>query len=101
MLLARIQVLDNRQVDALTLEAWQPLMADVPYPAALAAINEHFRESGAYLQPSHIVGRVRQSRLAALPSTMSAERPNCSPGAHRRLPDGTCMLCTHREWIDE
>jgi len=26
MLLARIQVLDNRQVDQLTIEAWEPLM---------------------------------------------------------------------------
>lgn len=101
MLLARIQVLDNRQVDALTIEAWGPLMADVPYAAAITAVNDHLRESGAYLLPSHIVAGVRQARRAALPSTMSAERPWCAPAAHRRLADGTCMLCTHREWIDD
>lgn len=100
VLLARIQVLDNRQVDDLTLEAWAPLMAGVAYPDAVAAVNEHFRESTEYLKPAHIIGRIRQKRRAALPSTMSPEVAECASGEHRRLPDGTCIVCPHREWID-
>lgn len=100
VLLARIQVLDNRQVDKLTLQAWEPLMAGVDYLDAVAAVNAHFRESTEYLKPAHILGRIRKARLAALPSTMSPEVGSCAPGAHRRLPDGTCVFCTDREFPD-
>lgn len=97
MLLARIQVIDNRQVDALTIEAWTPLLAHVPYLDAVLAVNAHFSESTDYLQPAHIVSRVRARQRAALPQTMAEEAPeNC--GAHRRLTDGTCLYCTDREF---
>jgi hypothetical protein len=96
MLLARIQVLDNRQVDQLTIEAWSPLLANITYSDAVTAVNEHFTESTDYLQPAHIVGRVRAKRRAALPQTMSETAPD-DCGNHRRLADGTCMYCTHRE----
>lgn len=97
-LLVRIQVLDNRQVDQLTIEAWAPLMADVPYPAAVEAVNEHFRTSTAYLQPAHIVQAVAQAKRAELPATMSPEAPeDC--GRHRWMADGTCLFCiTRREF---
>ncbi|MFJ6532452.1 hypothetical protein [Microbacterium sp. NPDC091662] len=101
VLLTRIQTLDNRRVDKLTLQAWEPLMAGVDYADAVAAVNAHFRESTEYLKPAHIIGRIRQARLAALPSTMSPEAGECAPGTHRRLPDGTCILCPHREFADE
>lgn len=97
MLLARIQVIDNRQVDALTIEAWTPLLFHVPYPDAVEAVNAHFTESTAYLQPAHIVNRVRAKHRAALPQTMSEEAPaTCTDGAHRWLRDGTCLFCTDR-----
>lgn len=96
MLLARIQVLDNRQVDQLTIEAWLPLMEGVRYADAVTAVNTHFRDSTEYLKPAHIIGRIRASRLALLPDTMSETRPECAPGAHRRLPDGTCIICPSR-----
>lgn len=99
VLLARIQVLDNRQVDDLTIQAWAPLMADVPYAAAVDAVNAHFRSSTAYLQPAHIIHGVRDSKRSVLPSTMSPEAPeSCPDDAHRWLADGTCLLCiTRRE----
>ncbi|KAA9133737.1 hypothetical protein [Microbacterium caowuchunii] len=100
VLLARIQVIDNRQVDALTLQAWEPLLAGIAYADAVAAVNAHFRDTTEYLMPAHIVRRVREARRAALPSTMSPARPECAPGEHRRLADGTCLFCTHREVSD-
>lgn len=98
VLLARIQVLDNRQVDDLTIQAWAPLMANVPYAAAVEAVNEHFSTSTAYLQPAHIIQGVSAARRRELPGTMSPEAPDsCEPARpHRWLPDGTCMLCTSR-----
>lgn len=58
-LLARIQVLDNRQVDQLTIEAWEPLVADLEYDDAVAAVNTHFRTSDNYLKPVHVVSGAR------------------------------------------
>jgi len=95
-LLARIQVLDNRQVDQLTIQAWEPLMDDVHYLDAVNAVNAHFKESTAYLLPAHIVQRIAAARRAALPATMS-EVHTCAFDKHRWLADGTCMLCTERK----
>lgn len=95
VLLARIQVLDNRQVDELTIQAWAPLMAGIDYEAAVAAVNDHFRTSTAYLQPAHIIQTVARARRAILPETMSPEAPtDC--GSHRWMPDGTCLHCITR-----
>ena len=99
MLLARIQVLDNRQVDALTIEAWTPLMATVDYGEAVAAVNRHFTESTEYLKPAHIVQGIRKHRKALEPRTMSPERIDCIADGrpdHKWLDDGTCMLCIQR-----
>jgi len=101
VLLARIQVLDNRQVDKLTLEAWEPLMTGIDYEAAVEAVNAHFRESTEYLKPAHITERVRASALALKPFTMSAAAlESCAPGQHRRLADGTCLRCIDRDRPD-
>lgn len=67
MLLARIQVLDNRQVDQLTIQAWTPLMADLDYQEAVEAVNTHFRESPAYLQPAHVRALVKRARGSSQP----------------------------------
>lgn len=43
----------------------------------------------------------RSSEAAAVtqrPSTMSERRTDCGRGRHRRLVDGTCMFCEHREF---
>ena len=100
-LLARIQVLDNRQIDQLTIEAWAPLMADVPYAAAVEAANAPFRTPTASLQPAHSVQGVHAARRLELPETMSPTAPDsCEPKRpHRWLADGTCMLCTTRREV--
>lgn len=99
-LLARIQVLDNRQVDELTIQAWSPLMADVDYQAAVRAVNRHSVESTEYLKPAHIVRLVREEQRAVTGGTMSPRRIDCGQEdrEHRWLPGGTCMLCETRAW---
>lgn len=62
-LLSRIHKIDHRRWDDLTVKAWMPLMAKIPYDDAVEAVNMHFRDSTAYLLPSHIVGNAR--RIAA------------------------------------
>jgi hypothetical protein len=48
-LLTRITVLDNRPVDALTIEAWEDVLGDLDYERCVAAVNAHFRNSTDYL----------------------------------------------------
>lgn len=71
-LLARIQVLDNRQVDQLTIEAWTPLMSRLDYAEAVEAVNIHFRTTSEYLQPAHIVAGVKRLKGSAQPAPFSS-----------------------------
>lgn len=87
---------DGRTVDVSVAAVWADDLADVTLADAVSAARDHYRESSTWLMPSHIIDRLKSMRRAALPLTMSEEAPeNC--GAHRRLPDGTCLYCTHRE----
>lgn len=62
-LLTRIQVLDNRQVDRMTAEAWWPLIGALDYQDAVTALETHFREyPDVYLKPGHLVQGVRRIR---------------------------------------
>lgn len=60
MLLTRITTIDHRVVDRLTLEAWQPMMATLPFEDAERAVNEHYAETGDWLMPHHIATRCRR-----------------------------------------
>lgn len=75
-LLGRIQVLDNRQVDELTLQAWEPLLAKVDYEDAVAAVNAHFTSSDKYLLPVHIVSgaKITSSARIRRQSIVAAKR---------------------------
>lgn len=67
LLLAEIQVVDNRRVDEATVLAWQPLLEDLVYEEAAAAVALHRRESTAYLLPAHVRANVERIR-SALPA---------------------------------
>lgn len=54
-LLARIQVIDNRQIGDSTVLAWHELVGDLDYAASVEAVRLHFRESTSYLLPAHVV----------------------------------------------
>lgn len=59
-LLARIQVLDNRQVDSIVLAMWKDVIGDLDYADSVTAVNTHFRRSTEYLKPAHIFEETRQ-----------------------------------------
>lgn len=63
LLLTRIQVLDNRQVDQLTIEAWADVLPDwLTLEDATTAVNQHFATSTEYLKPAHIVTAAQRAR---------------------------------------
>lgn len=61
-LLARIQVHDNRQVGAVTIEEWQHDLSKVAYADALQVVRDHRRSSTEYLTANHILVGVRKMR---------------------------------------
>lgn len=62
-LLTRLQVLDNRQVDRLTADAWWPIVGHLRYDDALEAMHNHFRDNpDIYLKPGHIAVGARSLR---------------------------------------
>ena len=61
-LLTRASAVDNRIVTEETVEAWYEILGDVYYPAAVDAVNEHFKTSTEYLLPGHIVAGARRSQ---------------------------------------
>lgn len=65
-LLAKAQLIDNRTVDELTIEAWHEVMADVDYDDAMEALSVHRRTSTDWVMPAHIVTGVKAIRKARL-----------------------------------
>lgn len=62
-LLARVAVLDNRTVDATTIQLWQEVLSDVTLPEAMFALREWARdETDDYLRPAHLIAIIRQKR---------------------------------------
>lgn len=59
-LLARISYVDNRNVTDEAVAAWFSVIGDVPYDLAIQAYEAHFRESTAYLMPSHVLEIARR-----------------------------------------
>lgn len=56
VLLAKVQLGDNRTVDELTLEYWLDLIGDLPFETALTALRRFRRERpGVYLEPGHLL----------------------------------------------
>lgn len=53
--LAKIQLIDNRQVDRLNLAEWFDSIGHLDFQAAIAAVRVHRQTSTDYLQPGHIV----------------------------------------------
>lgn len=59
---AKIQLGDNRVVDALTIREWHDTIGDLDFSEAVHAVTMHRQESTAYLMPAHIFANVRRIR---------------------------------------
>lgn len=60
--LAKVQLGDNRDVDALVLEEWIDTIGDLHFDDAIAAVRMHRKESTEYLTVAHIRRNVRRVR---------------------------------------
>ena len=61
--LTKIQLIDNRQVDKLVLEAWFELIGGLEFTDALEGVNLHRLEKpGVWLEPGHVVAGARRAR---------------------------------------
>lgn len=62
--LARVQVGDNRDIDALVLADWEDTIGDLPFDAAIEAVRMHRKDSTVYLTAAHVRANVKliQSR---------------------------------------
>lgn len=76
---AKIQLGDNRQVDALTIREWQDTIGHLGFTETIEAVTMHRKESTAYLMPAHVIANVRRVRESAprelLPMVNTAPKP--------------------------
>lgn len=63
--LAKVQLGDNRVVDALTVREWHDAIGHLAVHEAIEAVRLHRRESLDYLMPAHVVAGARRVRAAA------------------------------------
>jgi hypothetical protein len=61
-LLTKAALIDNRNITPMVTQAWQEVLAEVPYADAMDALGHHRATSTDYLVPAHITKRVRDVR---------------------------------------
>jgi hypothetical protein len=89
-LLAKAALIDNRKIDAATVETWHELIGHVDYDTAMAALTIHRRTSSEYLLPSHIIANLRKARekqtiaeAKARAITATPNHPPTNPNTYR------------------
>ncbi|PWC05431.1 hypothetical protein [Agromyces badenianii] len=76
--LARVNLLDNRDVDQAIIAHWHELIGHLDYDDALTALKHHASTSTAYLMPAHIVAGAARAREASLPPRSPATPETCA-----------------------
>lgn len=61
-ILAKVQLIDNRTVDRVTVDTWHEIIGHFTYEDVLAAINLHRLESTEYLVPAHIKANMTRAK---------------------------------------
>lgn len=106
-LLQHAGVIDHRRPDDSTLLAWHELLAPYTLSDCLDALRAHRRESTDYLQPAHIIARVRavqRVRSLSVPSEANPEIERDYPAACRVLAaavrNGVIDRAAYEEYVD-
>lgn len=60
MVLATVQVFDNRKVEEKHIIAWQEVLEPHALADCLIAVRDHYRLTDKWIMPSHIIERVRE-----------------------------------------
>lgn len=84
-ILAKAAIIDNRNIDEMTIAAWHEIIGHLDYRDAITALDTHRRESTEYLQPAHIVAGARKAREAREAQQRRAIATNPQP-THRAKP---------------
>lgn len=87
-LLQQAGVIDHRKPDDATLLAWHELLVPYALDDCLDALRAHRRESAEYLQPAHIIGRVRavqRRRSLSVPFEANPDIERDYPAACRAI----------------
>lgn len=72
-LLIKASALDNRLVTNMSVKAWHDVVRGLDYGVAVAALDEHYRTSEAYLMPTHVL-RLAESLTEIPRVNVTAER---------------------------
>ena len=59
--LAKIQLGDNRAVDALVVDEWEDTIGHLRFDDAIQAVRFHRQESTAWLMPAHVIAGARRA----------------------------------------
>lgn len=88
-LLAKVQLVDNREVTRLVILEWFDLIGDLDFAAAVDAVREHRRSSTEYLQPAHIVAiaAVPESRYESIDAELLERSKREVLAAHGTTPE--------------
>lgn len=82
---------DGRTVSASVARVWASDLSGIALPDAVAAVQQHFRESTDWLLPAHVVRNVARLRESRLPlRSLEASSRECSSHAGYPLP---CLRC--------
>ena len=106
-LLQQAGVIDHRRPDDVTLLAWHELLAPYSLRDCLDALRAHRTESTEYLQPAHIINRVRavqRRRLLAVPAEanpdVEADYPAACRALARAIRDGVLSRADYEAYLD-
>ena len=91
--LAKIQLGDNRQVDAATLAEWFDTIGHLEFEDAVGAVRLHRQESTDWLMPAHVIRNVRRLGERTLPPRHEVTVGEC---AHV-FKGGWCVFCPTRD----
>ncbi|WP_270353251.1 hypothetical protein [Microbacterium testaceum] len=89
-LLSRMSIVDGRDVDQVTLEMWEPLVADLDYVDAVEGLNNHYRTDSRRPTPAHLRTAAEHARRDRLYADVRT-RDQCIPHRHSlRDEPGSC-----------
>lgn len=87
-LLGKAALIDNRKVDAATVEAWHEIIGHIDYQTAMAALTIHRGSSPDYLQPAHIIAKLAKARnQRALEAGRSRALDPPRPSPRTKMPE--------------
>lgn len=88
--LAKIRLIDNREVNELVIREWHDAIGHLSYGDAVAAVREHRKNTTDYLQPAHLTRLVDQLRPAVLAKPISDASYYCNTHWY---PKAECPYC--------